>query len=146
MPASTGTGSQLVMRAREAAQRATAAAQLGIARPMAFSIPPLTNPMQPTNATSPNQPYQPPTPEPPIHEKAYGDVEAFLRQFAQNEPTDIGPHFNPSAPLDPTQVVDRRNSDVRGMVTGSNIGWMLVDPSGFTVSPGDYPDTALHRQ
>lgn len=85
MPGNAGTGSQLVMRAREAAMRAKTAEQLGISpSPNRSAFSPgagLTVPGPVAGSAAPIAPGQPPQPastDVPLQDRARGEVESFL--------------------------------------------------------------------
>ena len=89
MPSNVGSGSQIVLRAREAALRASAAQALGITAsapmPSFPGVPSvaqgLQNPLQGANGSN-IRPAQPPTAAPaarPTRETMFAETENFLR-------------------------------------------------------------------
>lgn len=77
--ATGGTGSQLIIRAREAAARAASANALGISGPSQLLRQGQQNPMQ--GPVKGNQPIQPASTDVSVRDKMYAEAEEFLKGF-----------------------------------------------------------------
>lgn len=83
--ATGGIGSQLIIRAREAAARAQAASLLGIPGPSKL-VPPSQGVNSPApGPVRPAQPIQPASTDVSVRDKMYAETEQFLKQFYEGD-------------------------------------------------------------
>ena len=76
-----GTGSQLVIRAREAAQRAKAASFMGVVKPVLTNETPFQG--GPTSMLTPAQPPTAGMADRPVRDRMFSEAETFLSSLTR---------------------------------------------------------------